>query len=384
MDKKTGGNLSIVFSAETKKTPSKKQSVGPLFAQEIAPFPAKTKPLRVRKEYTFATFAVSDSNQLAYTAATTVADHPGRKYNPLFIYGSVGVGKTHLMHAIANKVLDGKESLGVLCLTTEEFTNEVVEAIRDKNTTQLRKKFRNIDLLLLDDIQFLGGKERVQEELFHTFNTLVDKEKQVVFSSDRPPSEIKKIEARLASRFEGGLTVDIEPPDFELRCAILLIKSEKYHIGLDTDDAKLIAEKVKDPRSLEGFLLKLATQTPQNGSISKTDMILQILREQKKEEGVIRPDHVVSIICSFYNIKPTQLKGIRRDAFLVLPRQVCMYVLREEVGLTNMEIGNILGGRDHTTVMHGVDKIKNMISSSSKVKQEVFFVTNKIKETTTI
>lgn len=379
LDKKTGKNLSLLFVSDSKKEPFKKESVGPLFAKDIpTPLP-KPRLTRIRKDYTFEEFAVSESNQLAYTAATTVADHPGEKYNPLFIYGTVGVGKTHLMHAVANKAATAQNGVHVLCLTTEEFTNEVVEAIRDKTTTQLRRKFRNTDLLLLDDIQFLSGKERVQEELFHTFNTLIDKGKQVIFSSDRPPSEIKKIEARLASRFEGGLTVDIQPPDFELRAAILLIKSKKYQFLLDIDSAKLIAEKIKDTRALEGFLLRLMTESSREKKEASQDFILRFLGKQREESNVIRPDDIISATCSFYRIKSTQLKGLRRYAYLVLPRQVCMYLLKEMVGLTFVEVGHLLGGRDHTTVMHGVEKIGKILLISPKIKGDISLITNMVK-----
>lgn len=382
LDKKTGENLSILFVSESKKESQvkKRGDMGPLFTKNLIP-PQKSKPSRIRKDYTFSTFAVSESNQLAYTAATTVAENPlGERYNPLYTFGTVGVGKTHLMHAIANSILGSKEDAQVICLTTEEFTNEVVEAIRDKTTTQLRRKFRNADILILDDVQFLSGKERVQEELFHTFNTLVDKGRQVVFSSDRPPYEIKKIEARLASRFEGGLTVDIQPPDFELRCAILLIKSKKYKLDLGFDITKIIAEHITDTRALEGFLLRIVSETAHNKREIDQDLVSKLLGRSKKEDSLVRPDQVIATICEFYNIKPTQLKGVKRDAYLVLPRQVCMYLLREQFGLTNVEVGYLLGGRDHTTVMHGVDKIKTMIEKQGRIKEEILFITNQVKE----
>lgn len=381
LDKKTGENLSLVFTSSVKKDQPQKEetSVGPLFAKEEILKAKIIRPQRIRQDYTFENFAVSESNQLAYTAATAIAKNPGEKYNPLFLYGTVGVGKTHLMNAIANKTFDERGNFKVLYLTTEEFTNEVVEAIRDKTTTQLRKKFRNVDLLLLDDIQFLSGKEKVQEEVFHTFNTLIDKGCQVIFSSDRPPSEIKKIEARLASRFESGLTVDIQPPDFELRTAILLIKAKKYNLDMNFEIAKLIAEKITDARALEGFLLRLVTETSLNNKTLSEDLVLNILGKKKGKTEVLRPDDVIQTICSTYNLKPTQLKGSKRDASLVLPRHICMYFLKEEVGLTFVEIGNLLGGRDHTTVMHAVEKISNLASTSDKIKEEILLVKKRIR-----
>ncbi len=380
IDKKTGENNSLVFISEGKRDRVENKSPGPLFAKEITSI-KKARPQRIRTDYTFESLAVSDSNQLAYTAASTVARFLGNRYNPLYLYGTVGVGKTHLMHAIANKIYDENPDISVLYLTTEEFTNEVVEAIRDKTTTQLRKKFRNVNLLLLDDIQFLSGKEKVQEELFHTFNTLIDKGSQIVFSSDRPPSEIKKIEARLASRFEGGLSVDIAPPDFELRSAILLIKSRKFGINLSLDAAKMAAHSISDARALEGFLLRLATTlTGKENQEVSLELVAQIVGRTKREEPHLQPDMVIKAICGFYNIKPTQLKGDRRDAALVRARHSCMYLLKEDGGLTFVEIGNLLGGRDHTTVMHGVDKIRLLLSNSSTIKEEIMLIKERIKE----
>ena len=382
LDKKTGQNNSLVFKSSGKKGEGLGNSTGPLFAKEIKNSLKKNRPARIRPDYTFESLAVSESNQLAYTAALTVAATPGSKYNPLFLYGTVGVGKTHLMHSIANKVIDDNENAQILYMTTEEFTNEVVEAIRDKTTTQLRKKFRNVDLLLLDDIQFLSGKERVQEELFHTFNTLIDKGKQIAFSSDRPPSEIKKIEIRLASRFEGGLTVDIEPPDFELRTAILLIKSRKFGFNFPIEVAKIVAEKILDARALEGFLLRLATAITGRENNEVTPQIVSpLLGKSKEENSIIHPDNIINTICSFYNIKTTQLKGAKRDASLVRPRHMCMFLLKEEAGLTYTEVGNLLGGRDHTTVMHAVEKITEQIEISSKVKDEIQYLKKEIKGT---
>lgn len=369
LDKKTGSKTSVIFTYSGGQKRTKKDE-GPLFATAPAPTERVVNP-RIKAENVFESLAVSDSNQLAYTASLAVADAPGKKYNPLFLYGTVGVGKTHLMHAIANRVLSKNPRAQILYLTTEEFTNEVVEAIMNKSTVNIRKKFRHTDLLLLDDIQFLAGKEKVQEELFHTFNALIDGGGQIVFSSDRPPSEIKKIEARLASRFEGGLTVDIEPPDFELRTAILLLKSRKRDIDLNPEIAKIIAEKIEDTRALEGFLLKLITiQLTHPGPIQEED-VLRLLGERVEKNRFLHPDTVISMICSFYNIKPTQLKGDRRDAIFVKPRQICMYLLKQDLKLSFKEIGNLLGGRDHTTVIHGVEKIEELLGSEDRTKEEV-------------
>jgi len=377
IDAKTGNNVSIVFIADTTSKPTQRKkeetASGPLFA-DVVKKQTISKSLRIRRDYTFETFAVFDSNQLAYTAANAIASQPGGKYNPLFIYGTVGVGKTHLMNAVANKIIDNNPDAIIVYLTTEEFTNEVVEAIRDKTTTQMRRKFRNTELLLLDDVQFLSGKEKVQEELFHTFNALVDKGKQIVFSSDKPPSEIKKLEARLASRFEGGLTVDIQPPDFELRLAILEIKARKHNLDIHPSLLHQIAEKVVDARALEGYLLRLITESQARGGEITQDIVSRAIGKQKQLTKTIHPDDIIDAICYHFRIKPTQLKGAKRDASLVLPRHICMYLMKEEAGLTHVEIGNLLGGRDHTTVMHGVEKVRKLVENEGRVKEEIMSI----------
>ena len=320
---------------------------------------------RVRADYTFENMAVSSTNQLAFVSATTVAKKPGVAYNPLFIYGPTGVGKTHLMQAVANEVYAKSPSKKILYTTSEEFTNEVVEAIRTNNTSNMKKKFRELDLLIIDDIQFVAGKEKVQEELFHTFNILVDKSAQIVLSSDRPPAEMKQVEKRLLSRFSGGLTVDIGSPDFELRTAILLIKAKKYGAVLNMEMAKMIAQKAQDARGLEGLLLRIITQAQAGDGEITEDLVASVLSLNKEEKlNSFHPDEIIRNVCYFYKVKSTQLKSPKRDAFLVRPRQIAMYLLKKELGLTFVEIGNLLGGRDHTTIMHGVTKVENMLKKS--------------------
>jgi chromosomal replication initiator protein len=302
---------------------------------------------------------------LAFVSATTVAKKPGAAYNPLFIYGPTGVGKTHLMQAIANEVYAKNPNKKILYTTSEEFTTEVVEAIRTNNTGNMKKKFRELDLLIIDDIQFVAGKDKVQEELFHTFNILVDKAAQIVLSSDRPPAEMKQVEKRLLSRFSGGLTVDIGSPDFELRTAILLIKAKKYGVLLTMEVAKMIAQKTQDARGLEGLLLRIVTQAQAADAEITEDLVTSVLSLNKEEKlNSFHPDEIIRNVCYFYKVKSTQLRSPKRDAFLVRPRQVAMYILKKELGLTFVEIGNLLGGRDHTTIMHGVDKVEGMLKKS--------------------
>ncbi|MCL4417374.1 MAG: chromosomal replication initiator protein DnaA [Actinobacteria bacterium] len=386
LDKHTGLDINIIFvpkSFEGKNKSADKDT--PLFNtknkedsreeeksyQEPAQTVQKLLP-RVRPDFIFETMAVSSSNQLAFVSAQTVARNLGHSYNPLFIYGPVGVGKTHLMQSIANDVFQRDNSKKIIYITSEEFTNEVVEAIRTNDTARMKKRFRSADLLIIDDVQFIAGKDRVQEELFHTFNILIDKSSQVVLSSDRPPEEIKKLEKRLSSRFSAGLTVDIESPDFELRCAILLIKAKKQGLELPMDVAKAIAEKIQDVRRLEGSLLRVITEAKTRGEEVNVELATKVSNGQKNEEKTkLHADDIIKKVCIFYDIKTTQLKGPKRDAFLAQARQITMYLLKKELGLTLNEIGNLLGGRDHTTVMHGVEKIEKLLTNKSKISTEV-------------
>lgn len=382
LEKKVGRPIEVLFVPKDVTEVEKPLVETPLFAQTQAPVVRTIGHLpRVRPDFTFESMAVSSSNQLAYISATTVAKNIGRSYNPLFIYGPVGVGKTHLMQAIANHVYAQDPARKIIYITSEEFTNEVVEAIRSNQTHTMKRKFRSAYLLIIDDIQFLAGKDRVQEELFHTFNNLIDQGSQIVLSSDRPPSEIQKLEKRLSSRFSGGLTVDVEPPDFELKTAILLIKAKKYNVELPIEAAKVIADTVEDTRSLEGALLRVITQaTTQAVEISEELARKTLLKKEEREASHLHADDVIKIVCEYYNIKPTQIKGPKRDANLVKARQVAMYLLKKELDLTFVEIGNVLGGRDHTTVMYGVDKMEENVQNKAKPIEDILGITKAIYE----
>jgi chromosomal replication initiator protein len=255
---------------------------------------------RVRADYTFANFAVSGSNQVAFVAAGTVAANIGKSYNPLFLYGPVGVGKTHLMHAIANDVYQKQPDKKIIYITSEEFTNEVVEAIKNNDTGKMKRRFRGAYILLIDDIQFIEGKERVQEELFHTFNILIDQGSQIALSSDRPPQEIKKLEKRLSSRFAGGLTVDIGKPDFELKTAIIKKKAEKFGHEIPTDVAMLLANSAEDTRTLEGLLLRLITMATTQLKEITMELAEQVLGNRAEEiKGHLHADDVVKKVCDY-------------------------------------------------------------------------------------
>ncbi len=375
-------SLSLIFVPQTTKKSQKKmlEHGSPLFTESAdqittnLPFAGHLP--RVRADYTFGNFAVSGSNQLAFVSSTTVAKDLGKSYNPLFIYGPVGVGKTHLMHAIANEAYIKKPNLKIIYITSEEFTNEVVEAIRHNDTAKMKRRFRSAQLLLIDDIQFIEGKEKVQEELFHTFNILIDSGSQIVLSSDRPPREIKKLEKRLSSRFAGGLAVDVEIPDFELKTAIALIKGKKFGYEIPIDVAKLLADNALDTRSLEGLLLRVITQATTTNKEIDLDLAQSTFKVMSGERSThVHPDDVINFVCEYYRIKTTQLKGPKRDAALVKARHVTMYILKNDLKLTLKDIGGLLGGRDHTTIMHGVEKIEKSVENKDSVMGDIMGIT---------
>ena len=329
---------------------------------------------RIRPGFTFDNFAVSSSNQMAHAAAEAVAATPGTAYNPLFLYGGVGVGKTHLMLAVAQRLLQQDEDIPVLYCMGEEFTSEIVEAIRTKSTQSFKNKYRSLKLLMVDDIQFIAGKTAVQEEFFHTFNTLQREGGQIILTSDRPPHEIQKLEERLRSRFEAGLIIDISPPDFELRSAIALIKGRERGVELSMEVAQLIGSNVDSPRKIEGFITRLFTET--KGFIEEVtpDTVLRILGKTNAEPAnkkAVLPQEVVTAVSNYYSVKKRALLGSNRARPIAEPRQVLMYLLRVELGLPLQEVGRLVGGRDHTTVMHAVDKISASLSTNNNLRSDI-------------
>lgn len=382
IDRQTKSNNSLIFTI--KPFPSINSGViGPLFSKNMSDQNINTyikTVANLKSDYTFDNFAVSSSNQLPFAAATAVAKNIGTAYNPLFLWGGVGVGKTHLMHAIAHEALKNNPNLKIICSPGEEFTNEIVNAIKNKTTDLFKKKYRSANLLLLDDVQFIAGKETIQEEFFHTFNAIHTAGGQIVLTSDRPPGEIAKLEERLRSRFEAGLIVDIPNPDFELRTAILLIKLNQRKINLDMDQAQLIAANIDMTRKMEGFLTRLITEVETKKIPITNELITSLLEKSNPDIAsgvkIIKPKEVIEKIAEYYNIKTSQLKSPTRVKGIVFPRHILMYLLKIELKLPYMEIGEVLGGRNHTTIMHGVNKITNLLKDNEDLRVDI----SKIKQ----
>ncbi len=321
-------------------------------------------------KYTLENFVVGPSNNVAFAAAQAVVQNPGTSYNPLFIYGGTGVGKTHLMLGIGNAILKKNPSASIIYCSSEKFMNDYVGAIQNHKMADLRSKYRSARILLLDDIQFFSGREGTQEEFFHTFNELQSKNSQMILTSDRSPNEIVKLEDRLRSRFAGGLMIDIQPADFDTRVAILRAKSAEWGSTLSEDSLKLIASHTESSiRELEGKLLQIIQVLKAQNLESTVDNISAYLSKTPKKNLSLTHTGVVSAICNYFNVTNKELTGPRRQKGLVLPRHFTMYLLSEELGMTVEKIGQILGGRDHTTVMHGRDKIKELVAKDREVQR---------------
>ena len=334
---------------------------------------------RIRPGFTFKNFAVSSSNQMAWAAAEAVAKNPGESYNPLFLWGGVGVGKTHLMNAIGHKVIEENTESKVFFCTGEEFTNDIVQGIRNKTTQGFRNKYRKLKVLFLDDLQFIAGKVAVQEEFFHTFNALVSAKSQIVLTSDRPPEEISKLENRLKSRFEAGLIVDITQPDFELRCAIVQIKAKERGIELPMDLVQLIAGNVGSARRIEGFLVRLYSVAKVKGVEISEEIIESQLGRKERTDGQLlkaNPNQIIGAVSKYYTVGKRALLGNSRSRPIARPRQVLMYILRTQLGLPLQEVGRLIGGRDHTTVIHAVDKITHLAKDDVNTRQDIRGIKN--------
>jgi len=363
-----GGNpwVSVVIAPYPDSTPEPRDRTPA--ARSYSPSSSGLNP-----RYTFESFVVGSGNQFAQAASLAVAEQPSKAYNPLFIYGGVGLGKTHLLHAIRYEVARLFPGLNALYLSSERFTNDLINSIRYDRTVEFRTKYRNIDLLLIDDIQFISGKERTQEEFFHTFNDLHDSRKQIVLSSDSSPKEIPELEERLRSRFEWGLIADIQPPDFETRVAILKRKAELERVRLPDEVAYLIGSRVKSNiRELEGSLTRIIAFCGLTGRELTVDLAQEVLTDLWGQEGkVITIEQIMRSVSEFFGVNSSDLKARSRTRAVAFPRQVAMFLSRQLTHASLAEIGQAFGGKDHTTVLHAVTKIQAVLQEDPKLRKTI-------------
>ncbi|ABR32191.1 MULTISPECIES: chromosomal replication initiator protein DnaA [Clostridium] len=334
-------------------------------------------------KYTFNSFVIGNSNRFAHAASLAVAESPAKAYNPLFIYGGVGLGKTHLMHAIGHYILDGNPNAKVVYVSSEKFTNELINAIKDDKNEEFRNKYRNVDILLIDDIQFIAGKERTQEEFFHTFNALHDANKQIILSSDRPPKEIPTLEDRLRSRFEWGLIADIQVPDFETRMAILKKKADVENLNVANEVMGYIATKIKSNiRELEGALIRIIAYSSLTNREVTVDLATEALKDiiSKKQGKHVTIDLIQDVVSSYFNLRVEDLKSQRRTRNVAYPRQIAMYLSRKLTDMSLPKIGEEFGGRDHTTVIHAYEKISENLKTDDSLQSTVNDITKKLTQ----
>lgn len=339
---------------------------------QMALEPSRAHGLNSR--YVLGAYVVGSANRFAHAAGVSVAEHPGGKFNPLFIHGGVGLGKTHLLHAIGHRAIDLHANVQVAYVTSEKFTNDLIAAIRQQRTDEFRARYREIDVLMIDDIQFIAGKESTQEEFFHTFNALYQGGKQVIISSDKPPKAISALEERLRSRFEGGLIADVQPPDFEMRLAILRIKDEELRLALPSDVAEYIAQKDhKNIRELEGALNRIIARVQLTGEPLTLSLAMEALNEGAPggRRAAVTRDDVIRAVTHHFSIGRRELAGRSRTKDIVLPRQVAMYLLRAETDASLVDIGGELGGRDHTTVLHGIRQVERSLEADPAMRTTI-------------
>lgn len=378
LNKVVGKNCDVVFIIKENPNDIQKNKdvVAPLFddKKDDREFTEVLRASRIRPSFTFENFAVSGSNQMAHAAALAVSENLGSAYNPLFIWGGVGVGKTHLMQAVGYSTLLRDSSSLVLSCTAEDFTNDIIDGIRNKTTQEVRKKYRKLNLLMVDDIQFIGGKETAQEEFFHTFNAVTSAGGQVIMTADKPPAEILKLEPRLKSRFEAGLIVDISQPDFELKCAIVQIKSQERNIPLEMDQIQMIAANTEGARNIEGVLIKIMNEVHFKKLPITTELIEGALSHKEETNGkTIRstPEQTIDAVCKYYQIGKRLILGDTRARQIARPRQMLMYLLRTQLGIPLEEVGRLIGGRDHSTVMHAVNKITQLATTDVNIRGDM-------------
>lgn len=379
-NKELSKEISIEIVVKQSQQP-KKAYFEPKFNDEETFFKPQIQNPILNPKFTLENFVVGLSNNVAYAAAQAVIADPGIAYNPLLIYGGTGVGKTHLMLAIGNALIRKNPNLKVIYCSSEKFMNDYVEAIQIHKMGDFRSKYRSANILLIDDIQFFSGREGTQEEFFHTFNELQSQNSQMVLTSDRSPNEIAKLEDRLKSRFQGGLMVDMQPPDFDTRVAIIRAKCLERGESLPEESLRLIAQTLStNTREIEGKLIQIL-QSLRAQNLAPTVENINLYLDQKPIEEKLKVDHrqVLNIICSYFDLKISDLTGPKRNKELVLPRHIAMHILSDKLNLTVERIGQLLGGRDHTTVMHGRDKIKRLINTDREVQRIFIEVSQRLK-----
>lgn len=334
-------------------------------------------------KYTFQSFVIGNSNRFAHAASLAVAESPAKAYNPLFIYGGVGLGKTHLMHAIGHYILQENPKAKVVYVSSEKFTNELINAIKDDKNEEFRNKYRKVDVLLIDDIQFIAGKERTQEEFFHTFNALHEENKQIILSSDRPPKEIPTLEDRLRSRFEWGLIADIQPPDFETRMAILKKKADVEGLNVPNEVMVYIATKIKSNiRELEGALIRIIAYSSLTNRDVSVNLASEALKDiiSNKESAPVTVKTIQESVANYYNLRIEDLKSQRRTRNIAYPRQIAMYLSRKLTDMSLPKIGEEFGGRDHTTVIHAYEKISENLKTDEGLQSMINDITKKLTQ----
>ena len=371
-------DLEFLFASEVQETEEKntvKDDISVTVSDEMSS--------TLNPKYTFDSFVIGNSNRFAHAASLAVAESPAKAYNPLFIYGGVGLGKTHLMHAIGHYILQNNPNAKVVYVSSEKFTNELINAIKDDKNEEFRTKYRSVDVLLIDDIQFIAGKERTQEEFFHTFNTLHEANKQIILSSDRPPKEIPTLEDRLRSRFEWGLIADIQAPDFETRMAILKKKADVEKLNVPNEVMVYIATKIKSNiRELEGALIRIVAYSSLTNRDITVDLATEALKDiiSNKQNKCITIDLIQDIVANYFNLRVEDLKSQRRTRNVAYPRQIAMYLSRKLTDMSLPKIGEEFGGRDHTTVIHAYEKISEALNNDQSLEHTIDDITKKLTQ----
>ena len=382
MQETVGGKRDVLYRVQEQPKESPKSSTAAPSENHPVKRAQDAKEFDLNSKYTFDDFVIGPGNRFAHAAALAVCEAPARQYNPLFIYGPVGLGKTHLMQSIAHEIKRRNSDFKVLYISSEKFTNQLIHSIQTRTTQQFRAKYRSLDLLLIDDIHFLAEKEATQEEFFHTFNTLYDAHKQIIVSSDRPPKDISGLEERLVSRFGWGLVTDIQPPDFETRVAILRKKMEKETVVVPDDVSYFIASKIKSNiRELEGALIRVVAYCTLTGQPIDMKIAQEILKDSlREEEQNVSIERIQQVVADYFRIKVADLRAKRRNRAVARPRQIAMYLIRKLTPHSLPDIGEYFGGRDHTTVLHSFNKVSQDVDNSPETRRLVDDIKDMLKK----